>query len=149
MSNTFEKSQHELTFDQLRNANLARIPLFKNSKGEIAHPPMIKHGRCNEFPFNCDKSCVPLTVGSDWSIADWVTAVTGELGEFANIAKKVRRGDLTMDEARASMAKELADVACYLDILALQCGVNLGDAVVEKFNEVSDRIGVDVKLGAR
>ena len=27
----------------------------------------------------------------DWSLSDWMTAVTGELGEAANIAKKLNR----------------------------------------------------------
>lgn len=151
----FRISTHQLTFDQLRRANLERIPLFKNGKGEIAHPTAYNHvgcglGRNQPLGGPClhvEPRCTALPVGADWSLGDWITAVTGELGEFANIAKKVRRGDLSMDEARASMAKELADVACYLDILALQCDVNLGDAIVAKFNEVSDRIGVSTKLG--
>ncbi len=139
-----------LTFDALRAANLKRIPLFKNGKGEIAHPPIVEHGEdCGlaSLANRCGDSCKQLTVGSDWSLGEWVTAVTGELGELANLIKKVRRGDLKLDDARPELAKELADVACYLDILALQCGVDLGDAVVNKFNEVSKRIGVDVMLG--
>ena len=28
---------------------------------------------------------------SSWSLSDWITAVTGELGEAANIAKKLNR----------------------------------------------------------
>lgn len=114
-----------LTFDALRQANLARLPQFKNAKGELAHA-------------NPD--------GSDWSPNDWLTAVAGELGEAANILKKVRRGDLTMDEARVALAKEFADVVTYLDILAFQCGVDLDDAVPAKFNEVSERVGCDVRL---
>jgi hypothetical protein len=51
---------------------------------------------------------------------------------------------MTMDEARPAIGKELADVQTYLDILAFQCGVDLGDATVEKFNEVSDRVDCGV-----
>lgn len=117
-----------LTFDDLRAANLKRLPLFKNSRGEVAHSE---------------------ADGSDWSNGEWLTAVCGELGELANLVKKVRRGDFTIEEARADLAKELADVQIYLDILAFRLGVDLGQATVEKFNEVSRRVGVDVKLGYR
>lgn len=123
----------KLTFQQLRNMNTARLPQFKNSKGDPAHSE---------------------PDGSDWQPAQWLQAVVGELGEFANIRKKFERGDLSFDEYRAAAAKELADVQTYLDILALRAldmnglahptGIDLGQATVEKFNEVSRRIGCDV-----
>jgi hypothetical protein len=39
------------------------------------------------------------------------------------------------------VADELADVLTYLDLLAAALGVDLGRAAVEKFNEVSVRVG--------
>ncbi len=114
-----------LTFDLLRRANLARLPRFKNKHGELAHSK---------------------PDGSDWSPAQWLQAVVGELGEYANLRKKFERGDVDEDEFRILAAKELADVVTYLDILAMRLGVNLGWAVEQKFNEVSKRIGVDVRL---
>lgn len=114
-----------LTFDDLRAANLRRLPQFKNAKGEPAHSQ---------------------PDGSDWSDSDWLMAVTGELGEFANLRKKVLRGDVPMAEAHTQLAHELADVVTYLDILAFRMGIDLGAAVREKFNVVSARVGADVKL---
>jgi NTP pyrophosphatase (non-canonical NTP hydrolase) len=114
-----------LTFAALRAANTARLPQFKNARGELAHSQ---------------------PDGSDWSDSDWLMAVTGELGEFANLRKKVLRGDLTMEQALPMLADELADVATYLDILAFRLGVDLGAAVVDKFNRVSERVGADVRL---
>ena len=73
-------------------------------------------------------------------------AVTGELGEFANLRKKVLRGDLSMKDAHQALADELADVVCYLDILAFRMGVDLGEAVRSKFNRVSDRVECSVKI---
>jgi NTP pyrophosphatase (non-canonical NTP hydrolase) len=73
-------------------------------------------------------------------------AVTGELGEYANMSKKLRRGDLTEEEFKQAASKELADVVTYLDILAMQLGIDLGEAVRSKFNEVSRRVGADVFL---
>jgi hypothetical protein len=111
-----------LSFNILRAANTARLPTFKNAKGEISHP--MRDGHCD-----------------NWSLNDWCTAVTGELGEAANILKKIKRGDFTLEEARAELAKELADVQTYLDLLALAAGIDLGQATIMKFNEVSERVG--------
>lgn len=114
-----------LSFNDLRAANLKRLPLFKDKHGRIAHA---------------------IADGSGWSDAEWLQAVVGELGELANVMKKVRRGDLTMEEARAEVSKELADVQIYLDILAFRLGVDLGEATVAKFDEVSRRVGANVFL---
>lgn len=118
-----------LTFSQLRIANCHRLPLFKNARGERAHTEVD---------------------GSDWTPADWLTAVVGELGEAANIMKKIKRGDFApgveLDMAREALAFEFADVATYLDILAFQHGVDLGEAIREKFNMVSKRVDCKVVL---
>ena len=112
-----------LSFNVLREANARRMPQFKNAKGEPAHEK---------------------EDGSDWSLNDWLTAVVGELGEAANILKKVRRGDFGINQARPELADELADVVTYLDILACQCGIDLGSATITKFNRVSERVGSNV-----
>ena len=114
-----------LTFAQLRHANILRLPEFKDAKGRPAHSK---------------------ADGSDWTLGEWMTAVVGEVGDAANIIKKVRRGDMTLEEARPLLAKEFADVQTYLDLLAFRCGIDLGDSTVEKFNEISERVGSDVKL---
>lgn len=115
-----------LSFNTLREANLKRLPQFKNKKGKKAHSKKD---------------------GSDWSISDWTEAVLGELGEFANLHKKFRRGDITKAEFDAEAKKEIADVQIYLDILAFRLGVDLGRATKDKFNEVSDRVGSTIYIG--
>lgn len=92
--------------------------------------------RCDEY----FKSC------ADWTFSDWMMAMTGEQGELANLLKKIRRGDFTLEEKREEVAKEIADVAIYLDLLAAKLGIDLGKAVREKFNEVSDRRDCPIKL---
>lgn len=114
-----------LTFYMLRSANNARLPQFRNNKGEVAH----------------DKAD-----GSDWSLNDWMVATLGELGESANVLKKVRRGDLTLDEARPMLEQEFADVVIYLDIMSKQAGIDLSDAVVKTFNIKSEKVGSPVRL---
>lgn len=115
-----------LTFNTLRGANTARLPQFKNANGEAAHSE---------------------PDGSDWKLSAWCNAVCGELGEAANIIKKIERGDFTLDEARETLAREFADIVTYLDILAMRSGVNLGEATKKKFNEISLRVGSDVYIG--
>lgn len=116
-----------LTFRALRGANVARLPQFRNAKGAAAH---LKED------------------GSDWTPAQWLQAVVGELGEYANKRKKYERGDISHEEFWTEAWKELADVVIYLDLLALQLNIDLGVAVMDKFNEVSERVGSSVRLDA-
>lgn len=116
-----------LTFNTLREGNLLRLPEFKNARGEPAHSK---------------------PDGSDWSLAEWCNAVLGELGEAANLIKKVQRGDLSLEEARPALADEFADVATYLDILAYRAGVDLGRATMDKWNRVSVRVGSQWEIQA-
>lgn len=83
-----------------------------------------------------------------WTLADWFMALVGEAGELANILKKVRRGDTTLAEALPAVSKEMADVQAYLACLADFCGIDLEAATVEKFNEVSEKIGSTIFLPA-
>lgn len=62
---------------------------------------------------------------SDWSLSDWFTAVMGELGEAANIAKKLNRvrdgipgNKQSEPELREQLKREVADTFIYLDLLA-------------------------------
>lgn len=77
-----------------------------------------------------------------WSVADWALAMIGEAGEVGNAVKKLNRGDGDV----AAVAKELADTVIYCDLLAARLDIDLGAAVRAKFNEVSDRVGSDIKL---
>ena len=85
-----------------------------------------------------------------WTRAEWFQAVLGELGEAANVAKKIKRieqgipgndPDLTLDELNAQLAEEIADTFIYLDLLAQSQGIDLEEAVMSKFNQKSAEIG--------
>lgn len=114
-----------LNFDTLRAGNVHRLPQFKNSKGEPAHSEQD---------------------GSDWTLGDWVCALAGEVGEAANIIKKITRGDIDLDDARDALGKEFADIVTYLDLLAYQCGIDLGQYTINKFNEVSVRVNATTRI---
>ncbi len=113
-----------LTFDAFRAANVARCLKW--------HPAGI----------------------ASWSPSDWITAVMGELGELASLLKMRNRerdglpGN-KFSPTQKQVADELADVFTYLDLLAEVLGVNMATAVVEKFNEVSARVGFPDRLPTR
>ena len=46
----------------------------------------------------------------------------------------------------AELGREIADVITYLDLLADRCGVHIPTALISKWNEVSERIGYEVRL---
>lgn len=85
---------------------------------------------------------------SDWSLSDWFTAILGELGEAANIAKKLNRvrdgirgNKETEPELRDKLKRELADTFIYLDLTAQAAGFRLGDVVLEVFEAKSQELG--------
>lgn len=88
-----------LTFNTLRGANRARLPQFRNKRGARAHSE---------------------PDGSDWSPAQWLQALLGELGEFAEVRRMYELGELSHKQYAELAAKELADVQTYLDLTALR-----------------------------
>ena len=129
----------EFPLSILREANLKRIPQFRDRLGNIAHSH--PQGKC-------------------WSPDRWMNAVTGEVGEVAGELKKAARGDYgslakyAMDhnvdqmpaDVKQKIAYEMADVVCYLDLLAIQFGIDLGQAIKDKFNVVSDRVKATIYI---
>lgn len=91
----------------LRAANVARLPNFKDRTGRPCHRE---------------------ADGLDWTLSQWASAVVGELGEAANLIKKIERGDMSLDAARDDLGAELADVQTYLDIFAFRLSIDLDTA---------------------
>ena len=111
-----------ITFDEVHAANVARRKRW--------HPSF-------------------LTEEQDWTGADWSNAMCGEAGEAANVVKKLRRqdsgsrGSIDPDRDRlvGMLADEIGDVYAYLDLLATYYGIDIGKAIVHKFNKISEREG--------
>lgn len=114
-----------LTFAELRTANLSRRDDILRVKMPNFRPE------------------------DEWSLNDWMTALTGEVGEIANLLKKVKRGDFTLDEVRLELAAEIADAQTYLDLLAHRADIDLAAATIMKWNEVSRRVGLPHRIGGR
>lgn len=91
-----------------------------------------------------------------WSVSDWLLAFAGEAGEAANAGKKYRRlldglqqsGHVPedLDAAIDAICDELADAVIYADIAATVLGRRLSDAVIRKFNAISEREGFPERL---
>lgn len=76
--------------------------------------------------------------------------LAGEVGEACNIIKKIARERLGIVGSRATveqLAEELADVVICADLIAMGEGIDLlGNAVPEKFNATSEKVGMKTRL---
>lgn len=96
----------------------------------------------------CESTCGFGHKLDSWSLSDWLTATAGELGEAANVIKKLNRvrdgipgNTTTPDELRAQLAEELADVAIYLDLLTQAAGLDLETIREAKFRKTNNKLG--------
>jgi NTP pyrophosphatase (non-canonical NTP hydrolase) len=107
------------TFNTLRDANMARQQEWPGS--EHADVPF----RAIEF--------------------------AGEAGELSEAIKKwlrAERGIRGSTATLADVASEMGDVLVALDLLAREMGINLGDAVRDKFNATSEKYGLRTYIGS-
>lgn len=58
--------------------------------------------------------------------------LAGEVGEFCNILKKVRRGDTSLKNAKPALSEELADIFIYLIKISNQFGIELEKEMMSK-----------------
>jgi len=126
-----------MTFNDLTEANKA-LHLADLAKANAE--------RCNEVFHPID----------DWSPTDWACAMAGECGEACNEVKKLRRRMPHFDRAFAHdpreeaalnrVGAEIADMVIYADLLCQRLGINLEDAIREKFNKVSEEHFSDVRI---
>ncbi|WP_049973733.1 hypothetical protein [Azospirillum sp. B4] len=67
-------------------------------------------------------------------------------GAAANVLKKVERGDITLPAALEPLTNHYVDAVFMLDALAKPRGIDLGVAVMEKFNRTSEKVGSPIRL---
>lgn len=77
----------------------------------------------------------------EWPIQNWAIAIAGESGELCNLIKKIIRGDFSLQSQRKEVLKELADIITYCDLAMTHLGANTEDELMDKFDEVSFRVG--------
>ena len=107
----------------LRKANLARhIEWWKTADGGFPTKPSLSF-RGNEL--------------------------AGEVGEACNVIKKLERERLGIAGSRATrdqLADELADVLICADLIAMDLDIDLDAAVVRKFNDTSELLGLATRM---
>jgi NTP pyrophosphatase (non-canonical NTP hydrolase) len=84
-------------------------------------------------------------------ITYWTTAVAGELGELCNMIKKTQRVAMggvdggssytAKDITKEMLQEEIGGIAIYLDLLASLLGISLEQAIIQTFNEKSEKYG--------
>lgn len=105
-----------ITYHSLRGANLARVGYFNHTL-------------------------------EGWSVAQWACALAGEVGELCNLVKKdFRRKDAGDTVTRQMLSDEIADIAIYLDLLAARLGIDVAQAVQDKFNSKSREVDSPIRL---
>lgn len=68
-----------------------------------------------------------------------LVSLTGEVGEFANIIKKIVRGDFKLEEKRTDIEEELTDVFIYLLKISYQLNIDLENSYLKKMEKNKER----------
>lgn len=90
-----------------------------------------------------------------WSPAEWTNATAGELGEAANLTKKLLRHrdnvagnikaeDKDVQSLKRRAAREIADAIIYADLAIQALGFDTSTELRAAFNEKSDQLGCGI-----
>lgn len=99
--------------------------------------------------------CANIERAAEWQLGQTLSLsfrgneLAGEVGEACNVLKKLERERLGIAGSRATvdeLLEELADVIICVDLIAMELGIDLEDAVRYKFNKTSDKVGLETKL---
>lgn len=91
----------------------------------------------------------------EWDAGNQITLayrgneLAGEVGEACNIIKKIERMRMGIRGSRATaeqLAEELADVVICADLIAMDAGIDLEEAVRTKFNATSEKNDLITRL---
>lgn len=89
--------------------------------------------------------------GQTMSLSFRGNELAGEVGEACNILKKLERERMGIAGSRASMSdlvEELADVIICVDLIGMSLGLDLVEAVRNKFNKTSEKVGLETRMVA-
>lgn len=87
--------------------------------------------------------------GGELSLSFKGNELAGETGELCNVIKKLERERLGLPGSRDTVehaAEEMADVIICVDLIANHLGVDLWQAVANKFNATSEKNGMATRL---
>lgn len=105
---------------------------------------------------NAARSARWMAGSPGWTTLEIAGELAGEVGELANICKKLRRSEMGVpgnkvsdEELREQARGEIADVFIVLMLTASKLGVDLEDAVRETFNRKSEQMGFPERIPGR
>lgn len=78
-----------------------------------------------------------------------LVSLAGEVGEIANIVKKIVRGDFKLMEKKMDIQEELADAFAYLLKLSYQLDIDLEKAYMDKMKKNCERFMKYEKRGTK
>ena len=143
-----ERAEHYRDQWQEAEAEVARLTALVGTPAQLTFE---RFGEINRQ--RCESSDGFKHQLASWSTSDWFTAVMGELGEAANVAKKLNRyrdgvpgNKESADALREKLRRELGDTFVYLDLLCQSLGFNIGAAATDVFNAKSDEIGCSIRM---
>lgn len=87
--------------------------------------------------------------GNQLTLAYRGNELAGEVGEACNVIKKLERERMGIAGSRDTLehlAEELADVVICTDLIAMQVGIDLDEAVRRKFNATSEKVGLKTRI---
>ncbi len=87
--------------------------------------------------------------GGELSLSFRGVELAGEVGEACNEIKKLERhriGIVGGKEDVSGLREELSDILISVDLIAMDLGIDLGEAVREKFNQTSVKYGLGTRL---
>ena len=68
-----------------------------------------------------------------------IVCLIGELGEFSNIVKKIKRGDFKLSDKKYELTDEIADIFIYLLKISNQMDIDLEEAFFNKLEKNKKR----------
>lgn len=125
----------QLGFDELREANLRRAVEWNPSGKDLGGP----FAAC-ELAGEVGEAVEAMGAALGLALA------TGAICNATKKAERARAGIAGGVDARVDLGRELADVVICADLVAMRLGIDLGAAVVEKFNLTSRERGFETKL---
>lgn len=91
-----------------------------------------------------------------WTVLEVAGELAGEVGELANVCKKLRRSEMGVPgnkqsdaELREMASSEIADVFIVLMLTASKLGIDVEDAVRVTFNRKSEQMGFPERIPER
>ena len=96
-----------------------------------------------------EKRHIEWAKGGDLPLSFRGVELAGEVGEACNEIKKIERhriGIVGGKDDLSGLREELADILISVDLIAMDLGIDLGEAVRDKFNKTSEKYELKTRI---